>query len=1556
MITGVRLTQLAIGEPLLGASWEYKTLKGKDAVVKRLEDIFYNAKYMGFNFIIDTIKPQLDGENKLTLDNNGIYNNIWTFKERIAKYRELCLGLGLQLLIEVDFPTNVTSDNVTEYANFFLDELVSEYDWIKYWQPIVLPDETNVLGQYKCSPTIYKKFMETVYPKIKAYSSLIKVCGPGTFESVSQYVINRDGWLAEAMGEKFGSGSTYSEIGDKGFLPYIDCFSFHGRQDTAGLNYINFPHAMDVIKEGIYTRIGDNNIRFFSTYQGWKANSENEQELKQQGYYELREILNCVKSGVVPFKNQLIDEYPEQSAYGSNFDPSKLDYGLFYWYLGPNAQKPAVDQYIFLIKTLGDYNEITDTATVSEVNDSIDSVTLIKSDSTGDTLATILWPKEFKSETVVLTAAYNRQYLMPNGDLRVIDTSTQITLEQSHFLIVFERVQKLAIDIVDLEKSIERKLNYTEETLTNLVNLLPDSYNKEITDLNFYKLLRSLSIEMADAKVELDMIKEDLYLDYARQESIYNNFGVLVNLKKKADWSWDKYRRLVKGVTQSLLEGPTHKSIVNAIQLFTNFNVSITELYEAAEKMDATVLDGINPQFAFIVEIEKPLEVVENQDDVYTDANYIINIVKPAHTISLIIVTLSGKEDWKEEYLAKHGTEFKDMDSQPGSLSRESGHDIAEGIYGWKHMGYAGQLMTADGAAISNAPLTNGGMFIGPRYVLHDDSYSDGNLGNSDSPSTPIVDAITTLLEADEVELYDKASAAISEFETTAEEFKFGFDTANLIRMNGGPERFRILNKFKLAYATKLMDDVLFEPEYFFDDKFVFKNTLRSFKFNKSMGFGGKFVDPPDKTIVFDFEIPELTFRSKVIRLSDGTESVVNRLKEEITNIDLDMQLIYDTGTMVKENRLVQYDLSFLEDDIMEEDSLVPWIKLNGPSFMEKKLGFKRFKAQYEIETEELETYDSAEDFMSVNPELFPNEFYRPYTLEDEMYHIHKRVTTYINPGQDTVMVEPTDLYLKGKDGEDSLSRVFVNGVIMPGWTYTDIPSLFDNDRANGIRFVDGVVFPGDIVSILYLNDRHIIIGDFPILEDNKFNMEDFPQESYLVYQRTGNTFNLILDGASEVYKGAVDLISSLIEKSVSDKFGKVFDVPEFEGSPNLDHRDFTRKIELVTRLTLNQSFMNQALMVMIPRDIGDIELIPAEFIDIPGRTKDAITEKVADHAFAELKYVVTASVEFAGPEYFEGNIVADLAIIDHPSEIGMMPSEHYVPKDDDMRIVDAAVLIKEDKYQVKEDRPYQDYTTGIYGDIRNRSLTQDNVYSYGPEVYDVRVKTIIDSHVYDGGFLTTDKFIFRDSTPDKPSHDVTFAATTDVFKSWLIKDSTTANYETSDKLIKTIIDTTDTTVWSIANIDIFEKNSIGLYIEAAPSASNDSHTLQSNLYKAFKFCSGSLFNKGKFFTKPVCDYEGYETMSSEEFDKSDIIPAQTEIHNETTEARYIPKIAFLQSEYQKENRDTYSFIRYSDKPSKEWEQENKERYNMKAALCYLELVKYRNGRIPQVLRTISMT
>ena len=118
MITGVRLSELAVGEPILGASWEYKEKTGKEAVIKRLEDQFYYASYIGFKYVIDTVRPQIDANGRLSANYSGVYGDVWTFDERMTEYRRLAAQTGLTVILEVEFTVQVTDDNVDEYIRF----------------------------------------------------------------------------------------------------------------------------------------------------------------------------------------------------------------------------------------------------------------------------------------------------------------------------------------------------------------------------------------------------------------------------------------------------------------------------------------------------------------------------------------------------------------------------------------------------------------------------------------------------------------------------------------------------------------------------------------------------------------------------------------------------------------------------------------------------------------------------------------------------------------------------------------------------------------------------------------------------------------------------------------------------------------------------------------------------------------------------------------------------------------------------------------------------------------------------------------------------------------------------------------------------------------------------------------------------------------------------------------------------------------------------------------------------------------------------------------------
>lgn len=195
-----------------------------------------------------------------------------------------------------------------------------------------------------------------------------------------------------------------------------------------------------------------------------------------------------------------------------------------------------------------------------------------------------------------------------------------------------------------------KRQEYVEKILRDLLNLLPSSYNKEVADTNYYKLFRALAQELADAKLAIKTVKDNQYLETVHPDAIYNNFGVLVKLQKMPDWDDEKYRSLVSSVIQSLLTGPTRESIAKAFKMFTNFHVNIYELYKDADKIDPAIYQGYNPKFTFLLEIEKPVEVYADNTTLQRDANYIIGILKPAHTIGLHIINLTANEDFRLYY------------------------------------------------------------------------------------------------------------------------------------------------------------------------------------------------------------------------------------------------------------------------------------------------------------------------------------------------------------------------------------------------------------------------------------------------------------------------------------------------------------------------------------------------------------------------------------------------------------------------------------------------------------------------------------------------------------------------------------------------------------------------------------------------------------------------------------------------------------------------------------------------------------------------------------------
>jgi hypothetical protein len=1625
MITGVRLTQLANGEPLLGTSWSYKGVYGVEAAERKLDDLFFMAKYLGFNYIIDTINPQFDSKGQLTLEHNGCYGDTWTLERRLELYQQYTRKTDMQIFLEVDFPCNVTEENYMQFANYFLD-LVGTYYWVKHWQVMVTPEQKDQFGNYKCDPIVYCKFMKYVAPKAKILYDGVRIGGPGVFQGlVDYYKGDENCWLHTALGNKYGVDSKYEEIGPEGFLKSIDFFTIQGKQNTEGLNYTFFPQIIDQLNIAINSKL-NKGLTIISINQGWQSFETNPISLQQQSYYEIREILNGMKRNVIPFKNQLIDEFNENTP-RSIVDTNKLGYGLLYYYGGAEAQKPACDEYHFILKTLEDYNEVTDLNYVSEPNSNIDSVTLKHKDQ--NMTATILWPKNPTLESVVLKAHYNRHYLTYNGEPSVISEPKQIFFQDHYFLIVFEKLQDFAADIVELENSITKKLQYSQNTLQQFISLLPNSYNKEIRDTNYYKLLRSVALELSDAKINIEELQDNVYLDSVHNDYIYKNFGVLVNLKKRPEWDNSKYRRLVKGVMKSLLEGPTSKSITQAIQLFTNFDVNIHELYKETNTIDPSLLAGVNPQYAFVVEIEKPLEEYAEQESIYRDTNYIINIIKPAHTISIVVITLQGKEDYRKGYAAKYGKEFENSDES----IRYMENIVTEGIYGWKAANYSGVVDTSDANILSNNRMTNGGLFIGPRYVLQDNNNIFLDVTSTEKMKE-VIDSIIWYLNKDVEDVYEGAEEEMGgEALFPFIEHKFGFDYNRLIQLNGGngddkedlyEHERKVLNKYRLAYGSKLDDDVIFEYENFYQEKYLFRNTLRSFRFNKPNnvghfnGFNSKFgPDIPDKAIQFHFGMKELSFKKKVIKLFDGTEKIIERLDDTSKEIQVDWAR--DFMKPAEEEGTSEPFFDWKEEDILQGKDTNQWIKLSSDSsilnshklYTNKRFEqllielilpteyfkpaeeeershveifkddeFKDAKEEYETlldfledtdvfnpnaEYETLLAYyesqfkDAQDDFLTPVAEFFPVEHYRPIWLSDEIYHDHRKVIKVAEHGYDPFLFKLHDLADKGTKDEESMTKVYVNGLLMPPWAYTEIPSPDNPEHAMGIRFVDEhYVYPGDIVNVLYLRTREIIIGDFPITEESPTDVIfGVKNEVYKVIERIDDELIVNYEYSAKFHKAMEYLCTIVAGVNEYETYEPKEESVAFEGSPYHDIVLWNKTKEQTNNFSLGDSSSLNTLPMLgaqqertyeIGMDTYD-EYEPKE--DLLAHS-DAILPTFND---IHDNQTIIQVIDFNGYKH-EDNIVANLNIIDAVPEIGMMPHEHYIPKDDSGVITNATVNISEAKYIPKDDHEHFYLQSQIFVDKFPHVRLFDKYTEVEYEVYENFDKSTIE-HIFntiaDLNYVET-KYEVKE---DHYSNWLITGIYDDRVNHNLLKDHADYGVEVGDNREKDFEDVPEGFIIDDTEHEDFDKSSIDHHISAIDTSPQEEiHTLQSNLFVAFKFGSSvnnaHKFNDSKFATKLLLDYEAY-TCDVEDISNIEVFDHVTDIQSDTEEPQYKVKKVKILSEYNRDNSEKYegktdeNYVKHADNY-------NREEYSLKGLTFQLEMFRIGKNNQKQVIKIFT--
>ena len=964
MIAGIRLSELAIGSPLLSTSWEYKGYTGKEAVKLRLKEQFQNAGRLGFKYIIDTIRPNITSKGRLTLENNGINGDIWTFDERMECYHQYAKEEDLTVVLELEFTVQVTENNVDEYARFILSSLIAKYSWVRYWSIGVNPDKKYSDGTYNCSPQLYVYLMNEIYRQIKLFDHNIQVGGPGLYESIDDFLQDRSGWLAESCGELYTQSSDYLDIGPNGFLQSIDFFTFQGKQETTHYAYNSYGSIIANIRALIYEHLGDNVITLFSTSQGHQANFSNNTALMNQSYYDIREILQSIKNNVIPFKNELVDAYPDTTAYQGHFDGSRLDYGIMRWAM---ITKPAYTTYKFIFDAVNGFTALNNPNNVFEENDNLDSITFKKTTEGLVYNVTIIWSKTYTTQIVsLLSASFLRSYQLENNVKTSISDNIDITLLPGKFLVIYDEIEELEVDKEDIRLNIERRLRYQREINDQMVAELPSSYNKEVTDTNIYKLMRAVAVEMADASMILTMIKEDLYLDTAREDAIYENFGTLVKLQKRNDWTYDKYKKLVRGVMASLLQGPTYQSIVDALSLFTNFKISIGELYkENVRTKYADIANNYNPMFSFIIELEKPLEDESmTQEEIMEDTAYVLKLIKPAHTLGILVIILTGSERWDTYYAQRYGIDWHDMDGT--NLTVELGQGFNEGTFGWKHINYPGNIQIApiSDSVVSNAPLTNNSALIGPRYVLADHSMVEIDDKNNElyDLSVNIKDYISTLLQSTHADTFNEPLDIYSSTVENAET-RFGYQGNKYLQLAGKSRK--TLNDYLLGTGSSLKDENLIDLNSFNEDRYMFSNLLKAIRFSNNYGFNAQFANNIDVITQWQEYLKEHSFREKVIT-SDGQTVIVERLKE---NNALLLEGFNESNDKIIEEQTT--NIVGLYEDLHIPDDPLTSFRLNYPrdinlGLNNHKLGINLRREKVDLSTFFNEVYNTANDYLAV--------------------------------------------------------------------------------------------------------------------------------------------------------------------------------------------------------------------------------------------------------------------------------------------------------------------------------------------------------------------------------------------------------------------------------------------------------------------------------------------------------------------------------------------------------------------------------------------------------------
>ena len=574
-------------------------------------------------------------------DNYDNTNNIYNVL--LSKLRNIKCNVILE-----EF--NITDNEINEYINgisFFSENMkwysADDKNKITLLKKNVISTDNNNIDvilsikfekSIKVNYNMYKKFLLSIVNNQKInWIKNIKICCNSEYDYYIKLISEIYGIFKEKSINLISCDIDYNNsdfLIKKDILQYVDKISIINGTNNYDENLKYYLEYTFINKEIIYSYdkkiITDNSKQYF---------------------YDMQSILKLNNFGIVPLlryeqNNKLID---------LNKDSYNYNYMSF------------IINEIYNYKTpVTNYNREFD-------NINIDS---IQFSNNYNEKITIIWDNSTTPGRLDINPQRNEYYKILTNDkfLKVSNSYSFNNYDGYQILILKQKNSLEKINLNSLNNKLFNKFIINDMSYNELLDSLPNEFNKDIYNLNINRLLASINDEISDAKCALKNVYNNQYLETVNDEYIYKNFGVLTGYEKQPNQSYEQYKNIIKKLIAAILYGNEIDRIIDLVDTIVNYdynynngiknaNVDIIELYNEA----TTNYEKIYGNNRLQINLESILDVNPNKLKIYKDDILnVLDIVKPAHIFVDVTISYSNFENFNDWFYEKNEHLFNESD------------------------------------------------------------------------------------------------------------------------------------------------------------------------------------------------------------------------------------------------------------------------------------------------------------------------------------------------------------------------------------------------------------------------------------------------------------------------------------------------------------------------------------------------------------------------------------------------------------------------------------------------------------------------------------------------------------------------------------------------------------------------------------------------------------------------------------------------------------------------------------------------------------------------------